>query len=149
MRTWTLRGRGYAAGAFLAGLVTGAGLSSLPGLLGGPFVIIAFVIALAPWIVAMTFLGGPLWLVLHRLGLRSPLHFALGGAGMAFTGTVILLLMLDGMRPAGVPATGSLDAALVVAALLAGVGAVVGVVMQLIAYERGLPSPARVGEVFQ
>ena len=90
-----------------------------------------FVIATPIWFIGIVIVGGPVWWVLHRLGLRS--RRAASAAG----GVVIFLVVgaffsLKGNAPRG----GDWFGVLAVAAPLAAIGAVVGWTVARSAYRR-------------
>ena len=90
--------RRFALG-MLAASVTGAGLVSVPFLIGGPIAILAFIIAIFPWTVGVWTVGAPLWLILTRFGVSSRwaamiLGAILSGAAMGIVGGHDFGLML-------------------------------------------------------
>jgi hypothetical protein len=54
-----------------AAALTGAGLVSIPFIIFGPLALLAFLIAVIPWIAGVWVLGAPLWLLLSRVGIGS------------------------------------------------------------------------------
>jgi hypothetical protein len=109
--------------AFFLGAVVAAGISSIPGLAFGPFVVLAFVIALPVWVIGMTIFGVPIWIVLHRLGRRDPGVFIVACFSATSLGTATWIIVARGNPEM-----------FVLAAILGFIGAFAGWIVQRTAY---------------
>lgn len=126
--------------AMLAGVATGAGVTSLSAAAIPPMMPIVFAFALIPWALGVFLLGGPVWMALHRFGERGGEAPVLAGAGLiAIPGGAILMATGGGLGIGG----------LVVLGLLTLVGAGVGLVIWNIAYGPAPTVDADDAEVFQ
>jgi len=79
----------------IAAAATGAGVVSLPFLIGGPVAILAFLFAVPIWGVGLMVLGAPIWFALSAFGIRSRGAATLLGA--VLSGGVVLAIDRSGL----------------------------------------------------